>query len=477
MKRYKYLFCGFITCFLLYSFSAFAQIRITGKVTDDSGLPLPGVVVQQVATQNRVPTDMEGNYAIVLRGDATSSLMFSSIGFTPVTIAYAGNATINVQLKASTANLDEVVVVGYTSQRKGSITGAVSTVNMGDVETRRVPSVSQVLQGQVAGVQVTQGTGAPGDPIDVRIRGVGTIGDNSPLYVVDGNPTKDISFLNPADIRTMTVLKDAASAAIYGARAANGVVVITTSQGTAGKSSIELNYFNGIQQVRNLPTMMNTSQYLNTLEQAWNNAGYTNNPYTVAKQRTDLADTDWLDELFETGISQNAQLTASGGSDKVQYLLSGGYYSQNGIVIYDNDKYQRLSFRANVNANLTERLKIGTNLQLSHSTQDWLSSSGDAPGIIRHALLRPPVIPVYKNPSDPTYDAADPFTDLPFYFLNNENRGAWDENFEKTSNPIALASYANDKRINYKTFGNFYGEYSFLKDKSLKLSRWYLSLS
>src|SRR5690606_21083770 len=113
-------------------------------------------------------------------------------------------------------------------------------------------------------------------------------------------------------------------------------------------------------------------------------------------------------ELFETGMSQNAQLTASGGSDKVQYLLSGGYYSQNGIVIFDNDKYQRLSFRANVNANLSDRLKIGTNLQLSHSTQDWLSSSGDAPGIIRHALLRPPVMPVYKDPSGPTYKAEDP---------------------------------------------------------------------
>jgi len=469
MKRYKYLFYGFITCLLLYSFTLSAQIRITGKVTDDSGLPLPGVVVQQANTQNRVPTDIDGNYSIVLNGSAASTLIFSSVGFTPATVAYTGNATINVQLKTSTSNLDEVVVVGYTSQRKGSITGAVSTVNMGDVETRRVPSVSQVLQGQVAGVQVTQGTGAPGDPIDVRIRGVGTIGDNSPLYIVDGNPTKDISFLNPADIRTMTVLKDAASAAIYGSRAANGVVVITTAQGAVGKSSIELNYFNGVQQVRNLPTMMNTSQYLNTLEQAWNNAGYANNPYTAAKQRTDLADTDWLEELFETGMSQNAQLTASGGSDKVQYLLSGGYYSQNGIVIFDNDKYQRLSFRANVNANLTERLKVGTNLQLSHSTQDWLSSSGDAPGIIRHALLRPPVIPVYKDPSDPAYKANDPFTDLPFYFLNNESRGAWDENFEKTSNPIALASYANDKRINYKTFGNFYGEYAFLKDNSLKL--------
>lgn len=469
MKRKNYFLFGLIVfyCFA-YSIPLMAQTRITGKVTDENNLPVPGVVVAQTSTSNKVPTDANGSYSITLRPGAPQSLDFTFIGYKKQTVPFTGNPIMNVRLQPSSSSLDEVVVVGYTSQKKASISGAVSTINMGDVETRRVPNVTQALQGQVAGVQITQGTGAPGDPIDVRIRGVGTIGDNNPLYIVDGTPTRDITSLNPADIKTLTVLKDAASAAIYGSRAANGVVVITTAQGMSGKSTIEVNYFNGIQQVTNLPKMLNSTQYLNKLEEAWNNAEFTNNPYTVEKQRTDLANTDWLDELFETGQSQSAQITASGGSDKVQYLLSGAYYKQDGIVIFNNDQYERINFRSNISANLNNRLRVGTNLQVSNAKQDWLSSSGDAPGIIRHALLRPPVIPVYKDPSDPTYKPDDPFTDLPFYYRTSDNRGAWDENFEKTSNPVALAYFANDKRITFKTFGSVFGEYAFLPDKSLK---------
>jgi hypothetical protein len=171
-----------------------------------------------------------------------------------------------------------------------------------------------------------------------------------------------------------------------------------------------------MQKVAHLPKLLNASQYMSKMEEAWNNSGYTGtNPYTADRARTNLANTDWLDELFETGHSQNLQLTASGGSDKVQFLLSAGGYKQDGIVIFKNDQYQRLNFRANINANLTDRLTIGTNVQLSYATQDKLSSKGDAPGVIRHALIRPPVIPVYKDPGDPTWSARDPFTDLPFY--------------------------------------------------------------
>ena len=187
----------------------------------------------------------------------------------------------------------------------------------------------------------------------------------------------------------MTVLKDASAASIYGSRASAGVIVITTKSGKKGKINVDINYYNGIQKVTNLPKMLNAAQYMNKVEEAWNNSGYTGtNPYTADKGRTDLANTDWLDELFELGHSQNLQLTASGGSEKVQYLMSAGYYKQDGIVIYNNDKYQRFNFRTNINANLTDRLTIGTNLQLSYAEQDKLSSKGDAPGIIRHALIQ-----------------------------------------------------------------------------------------
>jgi len=264
----------------------------------------------------------------------------------------------------------------------------------------------------------------------------------------------------------MTVLKDASAASIYGSRASAGVIVITTKAGERGKSNFDINYYTGIQRATNLPVMLNATQYMNKMEEAWNNSGYTTpNPYTIDKARTDLANTNWLDELFTSGKSQNLQLTASGGGDKIQYLMSGGLNKQDGIIVYANDRYQRLNFRTNINAGLSNKLNVGTNLLLSYAMQDKLSSKGDAPGIIRHALIRPPIIPVYKDPGDPTYTAADPFTDLPFFakpWDNNNNR------YEFGANPVALAYFANDKRDNFKTFGNIFAEYALLPALKLK---------
>jgi TonB-linked SusC/RagA family outer membrane protein len=467
MKRNRLIYATLV--FLLLSVSnlvAYAQTKVSGKVTDENNQPLPGVVVTQANTNNQTATDGNGAYQLTLTAGASTSLTFAYIGYNTATLTASGG-TLNVSLKPSTQALNEVVVLGYTSQKKSSVTGAIGSVRMEDAEKRRVPNVAQVLQGQVAGVAVTQSTGAPGDPINIRIRGEGTIGNNSPLFIIDGVPSRDIAFLNTNDIKSMTVLKDASAAAIYGSRASAGVVVITTKQGSANRTNIELNYFNGVQNATNLPTMLNSTQYLNKVEEAWKNAGYSGtNPYTAEKARTDLANTDWLNELFETGHSQSAQLTVNGGSEKVQYLLSGGFYKQDGIVIFNNDQYKRINFRANVNANVTERLKIGTNLQLSNEDQDALSSRGDAPGIIRHAFLRPPVLSVYKSPSDPTYTANNPFTDLPFYKNSNQSTG-WNQNFEKSQNPIALAYYSNDRRNTFRIFGNAFAEYAFFEDKSL----------
>ena len=392
------------------------------------------------------------------------------IGYTPqvrnVSVGTGATATADFSLVASPSQLGEVVVVGYSTQRKSDITGAVATVDVTNLEPRRVADVAQVLQGQVAGVQITSSTGAPGEDISIRIRGEGTIGNNSPLFVVDGVPTRDISFLNPADMASLTVLKDAAAASIYGSRASAGVIVITTKSGQTGKPVSTINYYSGIQRVGHLPTLLNSTQYMDKMEEAWANSGNTGvNPYTVAKTRTDLANTNWLDQLFETGRSQNIQMTASGGTDRIKYLTSGGLYKQDGIVVFNNDTYQRMNFRTNINAGLSSRLNVGTNLQLSYAAQDKLSSSGDAPGIIRHALIRPPIIGVYKSPTDPTYSAADPYTDLPFF------ANPWDNSankFEFSANPVALAAFTSDKRDNFKTFGNLFAEYSLLKSNALK---------
>lgn len=452
---------------LFSSLQIIAQQRtVTGTVTNATdSTPLSNASVLAVGEKTIVLTKADGSFSISISPN-TKQLQISYVGLQTQLADISSSSNITVSLVSSSEGMQDVVVVGYNTQKKTTITGAIASVNMQDLEQRRVGDVAQALQGQVAGVQISQSTGAPGDQINIRIRGEGTIGNNSPLFIVDGIPSRDISFLAPSDIQSMTVLKDASAASIYGSRASAGVIVVTTKSGKKGRSLVDLNYFNGIQKVANLPTMLNSTQYMNKLEEAWNNSGYTGtNPYTKDKSRTDLANTDWLHELFETGHSQNLQLTASGGNDKLQYLMSAGYYAQDGIVIYNNDKYQRLNFRTNINSNLTDRLTIGVNLQMSYAKQDALSSKGDAPGIIRHALIRPPVIPVYKSASDPTYSARDPFTDLPFYkkpWSSSDNR------YEFSSNPVALAYFTDDRRNNFKTFGNVYAEYAFLRNKELK---------
>jgi len=465
----KHLIYHLTLVIIMLSGSAVLAQTVTGVVSDNNG-PVPGANVIIKGTLSGTATDFDGNYKLE-NIKANAVLVFSMLGYETKEIAVNGQSQINVKLFEDSQTLDEIVLVGYSSRKKSTLTGAVSVVDMGDLEKTRVVNVAQALQGQIAGVQVTSSTGAPGDPIEVRIRGEGTVGNNDPLYVIDGIPTRDISFLNQADIKTMSILKDASAAAIYGSRASGGVVLITTKSGQIGKMSFDVNYYTGVHYASNLPKMLNAEQYMNTVEKAWNNSSRTGtNPYTTDKGRADFSDTDWLDELFEIGKSENLQFTASGGTEKVQFLMSLGYYGQDGIVIYDNDKYKRLSYRTNINASLTERLKIGTNLQLTYATQDKLSSKGDEPGIIRHALLRPPVLGVYKDINDPTYTDRDPFTDLPFYKHNDKDNGGWEsDKYEWSSNPIALSYFTDDVRKSYRTFGNIYAEYSFLEDKELTL--------
>ncbi|MEO8577964.1 MAG: TonB-dependent receptor, partial [Gemmatimonadales bacterium] len=472
MATVRYLFPALTG--ILWSVALGAQSpggTIAGRVIDSSTQqPLVGVTVLVEGTQRGTVTGSDGTFRLSGVPEGNRDIRARRIGYQSqvrnVVIGTGATANVDFALAPSASFLDQVVVVGYSTQRKSDITGAVSTVPVAELESRRVADVAQVLQGQVAGVQITQSTGAPGEEISIRIRGEGTIGNNSPLFIVDGVPTRDISFLNPADMQSLTVLKDAAAAAIYGSRASAGVIVITTKSGKSGKVSSDITYYSGVQRAANLPTMLNASQYLDKVEEAWKNSGNSGtNPYTAAKTRTDLANTNWLDELFETGRSQNVQLTSSGGTEKVRFLSSFGMYKQDGIVVFNNDRYNRMNFRTNINAGLSNRLNVGTNLQLSYAAQDKLSSKGDAPGIIRHALIRPPIIAVYKNPTDPTYTAADPFTDLPFYAAPWDNSN---NKFEFGANPVALAFYTSDKRNNFKTFGNVFAEYALLKSEDLK---------
>lgn len=448
---------------LLLAENLLAQ-NISGVVSDKNGT-LPGVNIIVKGGNNGTSTDFDGNYMLNDIG-SDAIIVFSMVGYGTQEIPANGNTTINVVMIEDLQALDEIVLVGYSERKKSSLTGAVSTVDMDEINKVKTATVQQSLQGQIAGVQVTQSSGAPGDPIEIRIRGVGTIGNNNPLYVVDGIPSRDISFLNQSDISAMTVLKDAAAASIYGSRASNGVIIITTKGGNKGKIGFDLDVYYGIQNVSNLPKMMNADQYMDTYETAWNNTYTGSNPYTADKGRSDFSDTDWLDELFETGNSTNLNFTSSGGNDKVQFLMSLGYFGQDGIVVYDNDGYQRLNYRTNINSDITDRLKIGTNLQLTHSTRDVTASKGES--LIRYAMLRAPVIGVYKDPTDPTYSARDPFTDMPFFTPSGYDLSLQRSMYEMVGNPIAKAHFIDDQRKNYKTFGNVYGEYAFLEEKELK---------
>ncbi|WP_394775280.1 SusC/RagA family TonB-linked outer membrane protein [Flavobacterium sp.] len=464
----KYIYNLFMLFTLLFS-SIIAAQSVKGIVTDNLG-PVPQVNVTIKGTAINTITDFDGNY-FFNKVNPDAVLIFSYIGYQTQEVSVSGRTNLPVTLKEDINTLNEVVVVGYTSEKKSAITGAVATVNMDEMAKTKVADVGQALQGQVAGVFVSANTGAPGDGLKIRIRGEGTLGNNDVLYVVDGVATRDISFLNQSDVKTMTVLKDAAASAIYGSRASAGVIVITTKNGSKGKTSINAEYYTGVNYATNLPKLLNSDQYLAVKDQAWHNtAGNASDaisPYQKDRARTDFANTDWLNKLFTAGLTTNFQLSANGGNETTQYLISGGYFAQNGIVIGDHDKFQRINFRINLNSDITKNFKVGTNIQITNTVQDKLSSSGDAPGIIRHALLRPPVLSVYKDVNDPTYSQRDPYTDLPFY-LNNNNNGGWDKNYEQTSNPIALVNFTDDKRKTFRTFGNVYGEYKFLADKSLK---------
>ncbi|MGB4774037.1 MAG: TonB-dependent receptor [Daejeonella sp.] len=443
------------------------DIKVSGKITSALDGPLPGATVAVKNTNIITSTDANGDFTLVVPDDAV--LIISYIGFEKQEVAVAGKTQLQIMLEPVKSALSEVVVLGYTTQKKSSITGAVSTVNMADLTKTRIVDVAQALQGQVAGVFVAANTGAPGDGIKVRIRGEGTLGNNDVLYVVDGISTRDISFLNQSDVKSITVLKDASSTAIYGSRASGGVVVITTNSGKIGKMNIDLDYSSGLYNATNLPEMLNTDQYLTVKDKAWHNtignSAIDISPYAADKSKTDLANTNWLNELFTTGKSQNFQASASGGNDQVQYLISTGYFAQDGIVESDHDKYQRFNLRTNVNANVSERFTVGTNLQMTYAKQDKIASSGES--VIRYAVLRAPVLSVYKSVTDPTYSAANPYTDLPFY-LNNNSNGGWSKNYEFVGNPLAFVNFTDDTRNNYQTFGNIFGEYAFLKDKALK---------
>ena len=341
-----------------------AQETVSGMVTDATGAALPGASIVEKGTANGVQTDFDGNYTITVVG-SEPILVFSYIGFLKQELPLNGQASLNVVLTEDAAKLDEVVVVGYGTSKKSDVTGALTSVSSEDFEKQPLNDVSQALQGRAAGVQVTQTSGEPGGGFKIRIRGANSVtGGNEPLYVVDGQFV-DISTVNVNDIQSMEVLKDASSTAIYGTRGANGVILITTKKGRVGKAKINIDLFSGFSSVTQKLDLLNAGEFAEGVIFAEGVNPEEDNPFFTTQEIENLkrvGGTDWQNLLFQTAFFNNVQVSASGGSEAIDYYISGNLYESGGTVI--DEKFKRLNLRSNLNAQLTKNLKAGLNINV-----------------------------------------------------------------------------------------------------------------
>lgn len=450
----------FILLLLLVCKVASAQQQVSGKVSDEKGQSLAGVSVIQQETKKGTTTDSDGSYSITVSNPGEATLAFSLVGHEDQTANVAGRATINIVLQKKDALLTDIVVVAYGTQKKANVTGAISTVQGKALERTQAPDLATALQGMSAGVNVTSPTGAPGTEAVVRIRGIGTLNNNNPLYIIDGVPVNEgLTSIAPSDIESISVLKDAEAAALYGARAANGVLLVTTKSGKAGKGTITLDASYGIANAIGLPTMMTTAQFIELQNEAFKNDG---SSIRNTDDPSKLPNVNWLKETFKQGDTRKVNLSFSGGTDKSRYYIAGNVLDQTGTIV--NSAFKRYGVRSNVTSNVKDWLKIGENLNITMDRTKAVGASGDGgggtlPGVVRYALIRPNAIPVY-DPSTGYY------TDLPpssIYSVENPRMFYGDG-----KNPLAIAQYVNNSTDKYRILGNTFAEAKIYKDLSIK---------
>lgn len=349
---------------------------ITGKVTDVEKNPLPGVTVIVAGTTIGAATDMEGNYRITLPANQTK-LTFSFIGFDIQSVDVAGRSIVDIVMQTSVLGLDEVVVVGYGTVRRSDLTGAVGKVSGNQINTLATADPVKGLQGRLAGVDVVSNSGEPGSGARIRVRGIGTINNSSPLYVIDGFPAGDMSNVDPSNIESVEVLKDASATAIYGSRGANGVILVTTKKGKIGKAVFNANAYGGVQYIPNRLDMTNAHEFATLRKEAYNNAGVLMSPVETEMLNfvitNKLKGTDWQDELFRMAPIQNYSLSVSGGNDNVQYNLGGTYNSQEGTI--ENSGIDKLFLFSNTQYKLSDKVKFGVNLSYTHYSKNRNNNS------------------------------------------------------------------------------------------------------
>ncbi|MBD3661059.1 MAG: TonB-dependent receptor [Arenibacter algicola] len=433
------------------------QLQVSGVITDDLGGPLPGASILEKGTTNGTTSDFDGNFAIEV-SSSNAVLVISYIGFTTQEVAVNGQTNISVLLKEDAAALDEVVITGYTAERKSDLTGAVAIVEMDEVVSQPVASVDNMLQGRVSGVELVS-SGAPGGASTLRIRGYSTIRNNDPLYVIDGVPTTTgINLINPSDIASLQVLKDASSSSIYGSRAANGVVIITTKKGTSENIKVSLNMHTGIQNANNLPNNLDAQEYGDVYWQAFANDGispshsiYGNGASPVIPAFLDAANTipsantDWVGEIFDPAIIQSYNLSFSKGGEKSRSLFSLGYFDQEGTL--KNTDFKRITARLNSDYKLfNDKVTVGENLTVAYS---------NSVGTDTNSLLGNAVYDAYRLPSiAPVYDINGEFTGYPL---------------SDVQNPVGnLVRNKDNDRDNFRVFGNLFTEIQLFEDLTFK---------
>ena len=414
-----------------------ADLSVSGKVTDEAGAPLPGVTVTVKGTTVATGTDVAGSYRINVP-NANSVLVYSSVGYYPKEVPVDGKSTINVQLVADNKTLNEVIVVGYGTQKRANVTGAVSSVSGKTLTELPVSGVDQALQGRVAGLTVTN-NGSPGSAPVVQLRGVSSIGyGGNPLYIIDG-VAGSIGGLDAQDIQSVDVLKDASSAAIYGSRGTNGVILITTKKGSRNKAQVSISSYGGIQEVTKRYELLNTNQYLQ-YERALNGAAGIGMPprlqpanfnlpiYAGSSQTFAQTNTDWQSAYFQKGPIQQHDVTISGGNDVSRFFTSGGYFDQDGITV--GTFFTRKSFRMNSDHNVNKFVNIGETFNVSSTRQRFGIPPGNRTPLT-NVIRMQPYIPVY-NPNNPggyfgpqnSFDGADPVNPVEQALINdNRNFG------------------------------------------------------
>lgn len=461
----------FLMLMLPCSLSALAEINVSGTVKDSTGEPLVGVTVLENGTSKGTSSDIDGNFRITVADGAT--IRFSYIGYNPKVMKAAPKMEVVLDVAANT--LDEVVAIGYGTQKKSVVTASISKVGSDELQMTAPVRVDNALKGLASGVTVTSASGQPGAAARVRIRGIGTINNSDPLYIVDGMPIEGgLDYLNPADIASIEVLKDAASGAVYGARAANGVVLVTTKQGKEGKTKVTYDFSYGWQSVAKKRNVLNASEYAMMMNEGSINSG-------VAPIYTNPASygtgTDWQEEVFNNNAPvMNHQVSVSGGSSRVNYLFSVGYYDQEGIIggNFDRSDYQRFTLRSNVGATLFDmsekrtwlnKATIQTNLAYTRIKSRGIETNSTWGSPLGSALAMSPILTPYLEKGSAEEAAQldylkDQAAYVPMYGPDGRLVMVPTAfgNFQEMSNPIANLSLPGNKNWSHKFVGNFTGD-------------------